>query len=37
MDALIATVGRELDASIVSTERHFTHPETRKIVDAEEY
>lgn len=37
MDALIAAVGRELDAPVVSTDRHLTHPEPRNIVDVEEY
>lgn len=37
MDALIAAVGRELDAPIVSADRHLTHPETMKIVDVDEY
>lgn len=37
MDALIAAVGRELGAPIVSSDRHLTHPETRKIVDIQEY
>lgn len=37
MDALIAAVGRELDAPVVSADRHLTHPETRKAVDVEEY
>ena len=37
MDALIAAVGRELDAPVVSDDRHLTHPETMKVVDVEEY
>lgn len=37
MDALIAAVGRELDAPVVSTDRHLTHPETRKVIDVETY
>lgn len=37
MDALIAAVGRELDAPVVSNDRDLTHPETKKIVDVDEY
>lgn len=37
MDALIAAVGRELDAPVVSDDRHLTHTETQKVVDIEEY
>jgi predicted nucleic acid-binding protein len=37
MDALIAAVGRELDAPVVSDDRHLTHPEAMKVVDVEEY
>lgn len=37
MDALIAAVGRELGAPVVSADRHLTHPETQRIVDVEEY
>ena len=37
MDAVIAAVGRELDAPVVSDERHLTHPETKQVVDVEEY
>jgi len=37
MDALIAAVGRELGASVVSADRDLTHPETKKVVDVEEY
>lgn len=37
MDALIAAVGRELDAPVVSDDRHLTHMETQKVVDIEEY
>lgn len=37
MDALIAAVGRELDAPVVSADRHLTHPETQKVVAVEEY
>ena len=37
LDALIAAVGRELDAPVVSADWDLTHPETRKVVDVEEY
>lgn len=37
MDSVIAAVGRELDAPVVSADRDLTHPETRKVVDIEEY
>jgi len=37
MDAVIAAVGRELDATVVSADRHLTHPATRAVVDVEEY
>ena len=37
MDGLIAAVGRELDAPVVSADRDLTHPETKKVIDVEEY
>lgn len=37
MDALIAAVGREVDAPVVSADRDLTYPETREVVDVEEY
>jgi predicted nucleic acid-binding protein len=37
LDALIAAVGRELDAPIVSADGDLTHEETTKVVDVEEY
>ena len=37
IDALIAAVGRELDAPVVSGDRRLTHPETKQVVDVEEY
>ena len=37
MDALIAAVGRELEAPVVSDDRHLTHPETKRVLDVEEY
>jgi predicted nucleic acid-binding protein len=36
-DALIAAVGRELDAPVVTADRDLTHPETKAVVDIEEY
>ena len=36
-DALIAAVGRELDAPVVSADSDLTHEETQKIVEVEEY
>lgn len=36
-DALIAAVGRELDAPVVSGDGDLTHPETQKVIDVEEY
>jgi predicted nucleic acid-binding protein len=37
MDGLIAAVGRELDAPVVSDDGDLTHEETKKVVDVEEY
>lgn len=37
MDALIAAVGRELGAPVVSADGDLTHSETKKVVDVEEY
>ncbi len=37
MDALIAAVGRELGAPVVSADGDLTHPETKNVVDIEEY
>jgi len=36
-DALIAAVGRELDAPVVSGDGDLTHEETKQVVDVEEY
>nr|WP_254766165.1 PIN domain-containing protein [Salinilacihabitans rarus] len=36
-DALIAAVGHELDAPVVSGDSDLTHPETKKVIDVEEY
>lgn len=37
LDALIAVVGRELDAPVVSADGDLTHEEIKKVVDVEEY
>jgi len=37
LDALIAAVGRELDAPVVSADSDLTHEETKTVVDVEEY
>ena len=37
MDALIAAVGRELDAPVVSRDGDLTHEATKTVVDIEEY
>jgi len=37
LDALIAAVGRELNAPVVSADGDLTHDETKKVVDVEEY
>ena len=36
-DALIAAVGRELDAPVVSGDGDLTHKKTKQVVDVEEY
>lgn len=36
-DGLIAAIGRELDAPVVSADGDLTHSETKQIVDVEEY
>ena len=36
-DALIAAVGRQLSAPVVSDDSDLTHPETKKVIDVEEY
>ena len=36
-NALIAAVGRELDAPVVSADSDLTHPETKRIVDVKKY
>lgn len=37
VDALIAAVGRETGAPVVSADTDLTHPETRAVVDVESY
>ena len=37
MDGLVAAVGRELDAPVVSSDSDLTHSETEKVLDVEEY
>ncbi|MEF8839763.1 MAG: PIN domain-containing protein [Haloarculaceae archaeon] len=37
VDALVAAVGRELDAPVVSANGDLTHAATKKVVDVEEY
>jgi len=37
LDALVAAVGRELDAPVVSADGDLTHEETQKVVDVEAY
>jgi predicted nucleic acid-binding protein len=37
LDALIAAVGRELDAPVVSADSDLTHEETKTVIDVEEY
>ena len=36
-DGLIAAVGRELDAPVVSADADLTHPETKAVLDVLEY
>ena len=36
-DGLIAAVGRELGAPVVSSDQDLTHPETKAVLDVEEY
>lgn len=37
VDGLVAAVGRHLDAPVVSRDGDLTHPETKRVVDVEEY
>ncbi|XGI82787.1 PIN domain-containing protein [Halorutilales archaeon Cl-col2-1] len=37
IDGLIAAVGRDLDAPVVSRDTDLTHPETKKVIEIEEY
>ena len=37
VDALVAAVGRDLGAAVVSSDSDLTHDETKRIVEIEEY
>jgi predicted nucleic acid-binding protein len=37
IDGIVAAVGRELDATVVSSDRDLTHEATKAIVDVDEY
>lgn len=37
VDALVAGVARELGGTVVSSDRHHTHPETQKVLAVDEY
>jgi len=37
VDALVAAVGRTLDAPVVSADGDLTHEETKRVLDVEEY
>lgn len=37
VDAMVAAVGRELDAPVVSADSDLTHPATRRVVAVENY
>jgi predicted nucleic acid-binding protein len=37
VDALVAAVGRELDAPVVSADGDLTHEEIKKVIDVDEY
>ena len=37
MDGLIAAVGRELQAPVVTADRHLAHEATRRVIDVEVY
>lgn len=37
VDALVAAVGRKVDAPVVSADGDLTHEETKKVVDVDEY
>lgn len=37
VDALVAAVGCEVDAPVVSADGDLTHDETKKVIDVEEY
>ncbi|WP_128904002.1 PIN domain-containing protein [Halorubrum amylolyticum] len=37
VDAMVAAVGRKLDAPVVSTDGDLTHAETREVIEVEDY
>lgn len=37
VDALVAAVGRQLDAPVVSADSDLTHEKTKQVIDVEEY
>lgn len=37
VDGIVAAVGQELDAPVVSADSDLTHDETKKVIDIEEY
>ena len=37
VDALVAALGRTLDATVVSIDSDLTHPETKRVVDVTDY
>ena len=37
VDALVAGVAREVGGTVVSDDRDLTHPETKKVIDVDEY
>ena len=37
VDALVAAVGRDLGAAVVSSDSDLTHDETKRVVEIEEY
>lgn len=37
VDAIVAALGRDLNAALVSSDRDLTHPKTKQVVDVDEY
>lgn len=37
IDALVAAVARDVGGTVVSNDRDLTHPETKRVVDVDEY